>query len=96
LQRYILSIGNQRNAPQLQRFRTEQKMFTTIIPAQFLGGKIGVTELLLILIIALIFFGPSKLGDLGKGLGDAIKNFKGAMKDHENSPSEPAQPTDKK
>jgi sec-independent protein translocase protein TatA len=72
-------------------------MFTTIIPAQFLGGKIGVTELLLILIIALIFFGPSKLGDLGKGLGDAIKNFKGAMKEHENSPSEPAPPpTDKK
>ena len=40
-------------------------------------------ELLIILVIALIFFGPSKLGDLGKGLGDAIKNFKGAMKDGE-------------
>ena len=47
------------------------------------GGKIGVPELLIILVIALIFFGPSKLGDLGKGLGDAIKNFKGAMKDGE-------------
>ena len=47
------------------------------------GGKIGVPELLIILCIALIFFGPSKLGDLGKGLGDAIKNFKGAMKEGE-------------
>ena len=59
-----------------------------------LGGKIGWMELLIILVIALIFFGPSKLGDLGKGLGDAIKNFKGAMKEGEQEPS--AQPAEKK
>jgi sec-independent protein translocase protein TatA len=47
------------------------------------GGKLGVPELLIILGIALIFFGPSKLGDLGKGLGDAIRNFKGAVKEAE-------------
>ena len=35
----------------------------------------------MILIIALLFFGPSKLADLGKGLGDGIRNFKDAMKD---------------
>ena len=51
------------------------------------GGKLGVTELVLILVIALVFFGPSKLGDLGKGLGDAIKNFKGAMKEGEQPTS---------
>jgi sec-independent protein translocase protein TatA len=60
-----------------------------------LGGKIGWMELLIILVIALIFFGPSKLGDLGKGLGDAIKNFKGAMKEGEQPPATP-QPSDKK
>jgi len=59
------------------------------------GGKLGVTELLLILAIALIFFGPTKLGDLGKGLGDAIKNLKGAMKDGEQQPPA-SQPTEKK
>jgi sec-independent protein translocase protein TatA len=58
------------------------------------GGKIGWAELIIILVIALIFFGPSKLGDLGKGLGDAIKNFKGAMKEGE-TPTTPA-PADKK
>jgi sec-independent protein translocase protein TatA len=55
------------------------------------GGKLGWGELLLIAMIALLFFGPSKLGDLGKGLGDAIKNFKGAMKEGEegNTPAAP-------
>jgi len=46
-------------------------------------GKLGLPEILLILAIALLLFGPSKLADLGKGLGEGIKNFKDAMKDHE-------------
>jgi sec-independent protein translocase protein TatA len=46
-----------------------------------MGGKLGLTEILLILAIALLLFGPSKLADLGKGLGEGIKNFKSAVKD---------------
>jgi sec-independent protein translocase protein TatA len=44
-------------------------------------GKLGLPEILLILAIALLIFGPSKLADLGKGLGEGIKNFKSAVKD---------------
>jgi TatA/E family protein of Tat protein translocase len=38
-------------------------------------------HLLVILIIALLFFGPSKLAGLGKGLGDGIRQFKDALKE---------------
>ena len=37
-------------------------------------------HLVVILIIALLFFGPSKLAGLGKGLGDGIRQFKDAVK----------------
>jgi sec-independent protein translocase protein TatA len=47
------------------------------------GGKLGIPELLLLLGIALLIFGPGKLADFGKGLGEGIKNFKGAMKEGE-------------
>ncbi|MDR3718032.1 MAG: twin-arginine translocase TatA/TatE family subunit [Bryobacteraceae bacterium] len=37
-------------------------------------------HLLLILAVALLVFGPSKLPELGKGLAQGIKNFKDAIK----------------
>ena len=39
-------------------------------------GKIGITELVLILTIALVIFGPSKLPSIGKSIGLAIGEFK--------------------
>ena len=47
------------------------------------GGKLGWPEVLILLVIALLFFGPSKLKELGKGLGEGIQGFKSAMKDGE-------------
>jgi sec-independent protein translocase protein TatA len=38
-------------------------------------------HLLVILGIALLVFGPKKLPELGKGLGEGIRGFKNAMKD---------------
>jgi sec-independent protein translocase protein TatA len=42
-------------------------------------------HLVVILFICLLVFGPKKLGDLGKGLGEGIRDFKKAL--HEEPPS---------
>ena len=44
-------------------------------------GLFQPTHLLLILVIALVVFGPSKLGELGSTLGKSIKEFRHAMKE---------------
>jgi sec-independent protein translocase protein TatA len=48
-------------------------------------GKLGIWEILLIVGIALLLFGPSKFATLGKSLGEGLRNFKSAMKHDENS-----------
>ncbi len=42
------------------------------------GGSIGGAELLIILILALIIFGPGKLPDVGRALGRTFREFKKA------------------
>ena len=54
-------------------------------------GRLGGTEILLILLIALLLFGPSKLADMGKGLGEGLKNFKKGLSP-EDEPKPPAAP----
>jgi sec-independent protein translocase protein TatA len=44
-------------------------------------GNLGFTEILLIGVALLIFFGPSKLPQLGKALGEGIQEFKKASKE---------------
>ena len=44
-------------------------------------GKIGLTEILFILAIVLLLFGPSKFAALGKSLGEGIRNFKSSMRE---------------
>ena len=41
----------------------------------------GSTELIIILIIVVVLFGASRLPELGKGIGEAIKNFKKSTSD---------------
>jgi sec-independent protein translocase protein TatA len=45
------------------------------------------SHLLILLMIILVIFGPSKLGDVGGALGRAIRDFKKAMNDPEPSAS---------
>lgn len=39
-------------------------------------GRLGPMELVLILVIALVVFGPAKLPEIGKAMGKAIREFK--------------------
>ena len=42
---------------------------------------LGLPELLLILVIGLVFFGPGKLPDVGKAIGKSMHEFKTALND---------------
>lgn len=44
---------------------------------------LGVPELLVILVIVVIIFGASKLPQLGKGLGEGIRNFRKGLRNDE-------------
>lgn len=52
-------------------------------------GSLGIWEIVLIIIVVALLFGGKKLPELGKGLGDGIKNFKNSLtKDKEDQNSE--------
>ena len=52
-------------------------------------GSLGMTELLIILGVAVLMFGGKKIPELAKGLGEGIKNFKKAIKtEDEPTPEE--------
>ena len=44
-------------------------------------------HLVIILAVALFFFGPKKLPDLGKGIAEGIRNFKSGLKESESESS---------
>lgn len=48
-------------------------------------GSIGMPELIIILVVALIIFGPRKLPELGKSLGRSLNEFKRASADLQNT-----------
>lgn len=46
-------------------------------------GGLGMQELLLILLVAMLVFGAGKLPEIGSGIGRSIKNFRKAMNEPE-------------
>ena len=49
---------------------------------------LGIWEIGLILLIVMFFFGAKRIPVIGKGIGEGIRNFKGALKGGDDSPSE--------
>ena len=45
-------------------------------------GRLGLPELVIILLIVIVIFGGSRLPQLGRGIGSAIKNFKDGLKEN--------------
>ena len=50
-------------------------------------GRVGIPELIIILMIIILIFGANRLPEIGRGIGKGIRNFKDATKDGENGPT---------
>jgi len=48
---------------------------------------LGTTELIIILVIVVLIFGVNKIPQLGKGIGEGIRNFKSSLKAGQEEPS---------
>lgn len=60
-------------------------------------GLFQPTHLVIILIICLLIFGPKKLPELGKGLGESIREFKKSMAEaRAEAPAEPSKASEEK
>jgi TatA/E family protein of Tat protein translocase len=59
-------------------------------------GSLSMWEILLILIVALIVFGPRKLPDLGRSLGESLAQFRKASEDFKRSWEEEIKVEDKR
>ena len=55
--------------------------------------RLGTTEIILIIVLALVLFGGGKMAGVGKALGKSIKDFKSEVKDEEK-PEKKDQPDD--
>ena len=51
-------------------------------------GTIGPMEWVILIGLALLIFGGRRLGEIGKGLGEGIKNFRGAVTGKDDKPPE--------
>jgi len=54
-------------------------------------GRLGGTELLVILVVGFLIFGPKKLPEIGKAFGDTVREFKKSTKDAQNDVKEAVQ-----
>ena len=50
--------------------------------------NLGMTEIILLLVIVLFLFGPSRLPSLGKAVGETIKGFKKGLNEEDSKPAQ--------
>lgn len=55
-------------------------------------GNIGPLEIIVVLIIALVVFGPKRLPELGRSLGKGVREFRGGISGEHDDDDEPAPP----
>ena len=59
-------------------------------------GPLGIWELLIILVVVLLIFGPRRLPEMAKGLGQSVREFRKGIRDMKNDfESEAATPDEK-
>ena len=58
--------------------------------------RLGTTEIILIIVLALVLFGGGKLAGVGKALGKSIKDFKSEVKDDSDTPRDDKPDTQEK
>ncbi|HVG69802.1 MAG TPA: twin-arginine translocase TatA/TatE family subunit [Vicinamibacterales bacterium] len=56
-------------------------------------GKLGLPELLIILVIVILIFGANRLPEIGRGIGRGIRNFKESTKDGQDKDKDDKDPT---
>ncbi|HEX9366109.1 MAG TPA: twin-arginine translocase TatA/TatE family subunit [Vicinamibacterales bacterium] len=49
-------------------------------------GRLGLPELIIILLIIILIFGANRLPEIGRGIGKGIKNFKDAHREGQDDP----------
>lgn len=59
-------------------------------------GRIGLMELIVILAVVLLLFGPKKLPELAKGMGEAVREFRKGTKDLDDAINQPVFPENQK
>ncbi len=67
----------------------------TSAPFGLIFGTFGTQELLVILLIALVFFGGRKIPEIFRGFGEGIREFKTSMREEDEKPAEEKPTTEK-
>jgi sec-independent protein translocase protein TatA len=58
-------------------------------------GNVGLPEIAIVLVIALLVFGPKRLPELGRSLGRGIREFKGSLGGEHDEPADDGSADDK-